>query len=66
VFAAALTSYILIAIPFEERDLAEQLGEPYLAWRERTPAFVPRFGAVREREPSVRLREGSVRKGARG
>jgi len=66
VFAAALTSYILIAIPFEERDLAEQLGEPYLVWRERTPAFVPRLGAVREREPSVRLREGSVRKGARG
>jgi protein-S-isoprenylcysteine O-methyltransferase Ste14 len=43
VFAIALTSYILIAIPFEERDLAAQLGAPYVAWRERTPAFVPRL-----------------------
>jgi len=56
VFAIALTSYILIAIPFEERDLASQLGEPYLAWRERTPAFVPRFGRG-GRTGSVPVRE---------
>ncbi|HXZ85133.1 MAG TPA: isoprenylcysteine carboxylmethyltransferase family protein [Myxococcota bacterium] len=54
--ASALTSYILIAIPFEERDLAEQLGEPYLAWRERTPPFVPRFGRS-SRPGAVRVRE---------
>jgi len=56
VFATALTSYILIAIPFEERDLADQLGAPYLAWRERTPAFVPSFGRG-GRTRSVPVRE---------
>jgi protein-S-isoprenylcysteine O-methyltransferase Ste14 len=43
-FAAAMTGYILLAIPLEERDLAAALGEPYRRWRERTPAFVPRLG----------------------
>jgi protein-S-isoprenylcysteine O-methyltransferase Ste14 len=38
-----MTAYILVAIPYEERDLAAQLGEPYVRWRERTPAFVPRL-----------------------
>jgi protein-S-isoprenylcysteine O-methyltransferase Ste14 len=56
VFAIALTSYILIAIPFEERDLAAQLGAPYIAWRERTPAFVPRLGRA-GRTGAVAVRE---------
>ena len=43
-FASAMTAYILVAIPYEERDLAAQLGEPYEKWRARTPAFVPRLG----------------------
>jgi protein-S-isoprenylcysteine O-methyltransferase Ste14 len=42
-FASIMTAYILVAIPYEERDLAAQLGEPYVRWRERTPAFVPRL-----------------------
>jgi protein-S-isoprenylcysteine O-methyltransferase Ste14 len=41
-FAAAMTAYILIAIRYEERDLAAALGEPYRRWREATPMFVPR------------------------
>jgi methanethiol S-methyltransferase len=45
-FAAVMTSYILVAIPLEERDLLRFLGEPYRAWRERTPRFVPRLGAA--------------------
>ena len=52
-FAAVMTGYILVAIPFEERDLAAQLGKPYEEWRARTPAFVPRFG--RRRQPSVKI-----------
>ena len=28
-FASVMTGYILVAIPFEERDLAAQLGKPY-------------------------------------
>ena len=56
-FAAFMTTYILIAIPYEERDLQAALGEPYRSWRSRTPAFFPRIrrkvsapttGAVRE------------------
>jgi protein-S-isoprenylcysteine O-methyltransferase Ste14 len=46
-FASAMTAYILVAIPFEERDLEAQLGEPYRSWRARTPAFVPRLGRAR-------------------
>jgi protein-S-isoprenylcysteine O-methyltransferase Ste14 len=41
-FALIMTSYILVAIPMEERDLADVLGEPYRRWREQTPMFVPR------------------------
>jgi len=44
-FSLVMTGYILVAIPLEERDLADVLGEPYRRWRERTPAFVPRLGA---------------------
>lgn len=40
-FSLGMTAYILVAIPMEERDLADALGEPYRSWRERTPAFVP-------------------------
>lgn len=42
-FAAAMTGYMLIAIVFEERDLADALGEPYQTWRAATPAFVPKL-----------------------
>jgi protein-S-isoprenylcysteine O-methyltransferase Ste14 len=44
-FALVMTSYILVAIPMEERDLTQALGEPYSRWRERTPAFLPRIGS---------------------
>ena len=43
-FSLGMTAYILLAIPMEERDLAEALGEPYTRWRESTPAFVPGLG----------------------
>jgi protein-S-isoprenylcysteine O-methyltransferase Ste14 len=39
--ALGMSGYILLAIPMEERDLGDALGEPYRRWRERTPAFVP-------------------------
>jgi protein-S-isoprenylcysteine O-methyltransferase Ste14 len=41
-FASAMTLYVLIAIRYEERDLAAALGEPYRRWRAETPMFVPR------------------------
>jgi methanethiol S-methyltransferase len=47
VLALGMTAYILIAIPYEERDLIRALGASYQHWRERTPMFVPRFGRRR-------------------
>ncbi|HEX4852858.1 methanethiol S-methyltransferase [Arenimonas sp.] len=44
-FAGALTAYILVAIRFEERDLARQLGDRYLAYRQRVPMLVPFLAA---------------------
>ena len=43
-FAGSLTLYILVAIRFEERDLMRQLGEPYVAYRQRVPMLVPFMG----------------------
>ena len=42
-FAALTTAYILIAIPFEERNLVEHFGEEYVEYRRRVGALVPRF-----------------------
>ncbi len=40
-FAIGTTTYMLIAIPFEERDLAALLGEEYRHYRARTPKLLP-------------------------
>lgn len=40
-FATAMTAYVLVAIRFEERDLVDELGERYAAYRETTPALIP-------------------------
>jgi methanethiol S-methyltransferase len=44
VFAAATTAYILIAIQFEERDLAHEHGTAYDQYRQQTPMLVPGVG----------------------
>jgi protein-S-isoprenylcysteine O-methyltransferase Ste14 len=41
-FAAAMTSYILVAIQFEERDLVRQLGDRYVVYRRQVPMLIPR------------------------
>ncbi len=43
VFAVLTTAYILIAIPWEERDLIAAHPE-YAGYRQRVPMLVPRFG----------------------
>jgi protein-S-isoprenylcysteine O-methyltransferase Ste14 len=48
-FALGLTLYILLAIPFEERNLADAFGERYLAYRRSTPKLIP---WLRRRAPS--------------
>ena len=40
-FAAVTTVYILIAIQFEEHDLAEMLGQAYSDYRARVPGLIP-------------------------
>jgi protein-S-isoprenylcysteine O-methyltransferase Ste14 len=45
VFAIATTSYILIAIQFEERDLMRFYGDTYRRYRQQIPMIIPvRFG----------------------
>ena len=40
-FAAVTTAYILVAIQFEERDLAKMLGQAYVEYLGRVPALIP-------------------------
>jgi protein-S-isoprenylcysteine O-methyltransferase Ste14 len=47
-FAAGMTSYILIAVRYEERDLELLLGEDYRNYRARVPMLLPRPGRVHE------------------
>lgn len=42
-FAAGMTVYILIAIPYEERDLVGLLGHDYEAYRSRVGMLTPRL-----------------------
>jgi methanethiol S-methyltransferase len=41
-FAGMSSAYIVVAVRFEERDLRDQLGEPYAAYAAEVPRFVPR------------------------
>lgn len=41
VFALGLTTYILIAIPFEERNLVTSHGKNYADYRRRVPMLIP-------------------------
>lgn len=40
-FAAGMTTYILIGVHFEERDLARTFGAEYEGYRDRVPGLVP-------------------------
>jgi protein-S-isoprenylcysteine O-methyltransferase Ste14 len=42
-FAAAMTTYMALAVRFEERDLVEHFGPLYEDYRRRVPMVVPRL-----------------------
>jgi methanethiol S-methyltransferase len=48
VFAAAMSLYIAIATPLEEADLAAELGDDYVRYRQRVRAFLPIPAAGRD------------------
>jgi protein-S-isoprenylcysteine O-methyltransferase Ste14 len=48
IFAIGMSAYIVIAVPYEERDLVRYLGSDYESYRERVPKFIPRVGKAHE------------------
>jgi protein-S-isoprenylcysteine O-methyltransferase Ste14 len=46
--AVGMSTYILIAIGFEERDLVKYHGKTYENYRRRVPMLIPRLGTVHE------------------
>ncbi len=43
-FAAGLTTYIFIAIYYEERDLVKYFGDDYVRYKEKVPMIIPTIG----------------------
>jgi methanethiol S-methyltransferase len=60
VFAIATTTYILVAIRFEEHDLLAEHGELYADYRRRVPMLMP-FGRGRGPAPARRASAVAVR-----
>src|SRR5262245_61932084 len=52
VFSIATTTYILMAIQFEERDLAREHGEAYDAYRRSVPMLIPFTRRRSDAEPA--------------
>jgi methanethiol S-methyltransferase len=59
-FAFVMSSYIFIAVQFEERDLQKFYGQQYAAYRQRVPMLIPRPGAVVRHEDELAPQEASA------
>jgi protein-S-isoprenylcysteine O-methyltransferase Ste14 len=46
-FAVVTTSYMVLAVFVEERDLVDHFGDAYRRYQETTPKYFPRFGGGR-------------------
>jgi protein-S-isoprenylcysteine O-methyltransferase Ste14 len=46
-FAGVATTYMVLAVFVEERDLVHQFGDAYRRYQETVPKYVPRLGAAR-------------------
>lgn len=51
VFAVVTTTYILVAIQLEERDLIRQFGKDYVDYKKRTPMLIPGLGGGKPAAP---------------
>ena len=60
-FALGLSAYILIGIAFEERDLLQQFGERYRAYRQEVGMLIPRVRAFGRQGGDGRRNQGSTR-----
>jgi protein-S-isoprenylcysteine O-methyltransferase Ste14 len=47
-FAIGMSAYILIAVRYEERDLARHLGQAYVDYQQRVPKYIPSLTSVHE------------------
>ena len=56
-FALTITSYVLIAIRWEERDLIAHLGEAYESYRRRVPMLLPKLRRWFSRPETVQATE---------
>jgi protein-S-isoprenylcysteine O-methyltransferase Ste14 len=43
VFAASMTTYLILGVQIEERDLVRLLGDDYVAYQDKVPQLVPRI-----------------------
>ncbi|HTN74429.1 MAG TPA: isoprenylcysteine carboxylmethyltransferase family protein [Pirellulaceae bacterium] len=59
-FAALMTSYMLIAVIYEERDLLAHFGQQYREYQKAVPMFLPRW---RTTESPTRTKETEVAAG---
>jgi protein-S-isoprenylcysteine O-methyltransferase Ste14 len=59
IFAVMTTTYILIAIQLEERDLVAAFGDDYVAYRRRTPMLVPRLWPTSGQDARLQRKPGA-------
>src|SRR3546814_15746409 len=60
-FSVGMTIYILIAIPYEARDLVGALGDDYASYRGRVGMLFPRLRRATQSPPPLEVRASCAR-----